>query len=482
MGSIDVAPILRRISVVVAMMIAASAHGVASARADSQAVAAIYAADFVSTAADGEAMNDAGDVAGSSYPDPGCGPFCLPPLETIVWRGGERIVLPSVPGLTGTTVRGINDDAWVAGFAGDVGITSHAVVWRPTESGYVAIDLGTLPGTTISEAIGIDDFGRVVGWSTTSSFPPQGSPFMWSEATGMVDLGALGFPLEIPLAMSPGGTVATADSWYRLVDPGSVVAMPPPPDGFAIGTFPTAINDAGDQGRFLVALVADRPLYLFRFHHEGTWQQISSTAILNSLYDMGSITAAKDITATERGVGVVAPGPDGLAEPFVGLLSPAYKDRVITVGGPMNESGEILAEIMVGRSTRLMRMVPATDCATSCIEVAALQMRSRFVEDPSDPGSCTPDGEAYNLSRVKVTVTSETGAPLSGVLVEGRFLDDYWTSTPVSRRTNSEGVASFRTQGPCGVGAVAFLVESARKRALVFDRTEGVLTNWVIPQ
>jgi hypothetical protein len=48
----------------------------------------------VSTAATGVAMNAAGDVAGSSYPDPGCGPFCLPPLETVVWRAGQRIVLP----------------------------------------------------------------------------------------------------------------------------------------------------------------------------------------------------------------------------------------------------------------------------------------------------------------------------------------------------------------------------------------------------
>jgi len=32
-----------------------------------------YVLDFVSTAADGVDMNDAGDVVGTSYPDPGCG-------------------------------------------------------------------------------------------------------------------------------------------------------------------------------------------------------------------------------------------------------------------------------------------------------------------------------------------------------------------------------------------------------------------------
>src|SRR5512145_1406397 len=54
----------------------------------------VYVADFVAPAAFGAAMNDLGDVTGTSYPDTGCGPFCLPPLETVVWRGGVRIVLP----------------------------------------------------------------------------------------------------------------------------------------------------------------------------------------------------------------------------------------------------------------------------------------------------------------------------------------------------------------------------------------------------
>ena len=63
-----------------------------------EAIASIYVVDLVATAAFGVAMNDAGDVTGTSYPDPGCGSSCLPPLETVVWKGGERIVLPSVQG------------------------------------------------------------------------------------------------------------------------------------------------------------------------------------------------------------------------------------------------------------------------------------------------------------------------------------------------------------------------------------------------
>src|SRR5688572_24850420 len=169
----------------------------------------MYAAYFVATAATAVAMNDSGHVTGTSYPDPGCGPYCLPPLEAVVWRGTKRIVLPPIPGFSDIHVRDINNRGWVAGLGGDPGTNSHAALWRPNGNGYTAMDLGTLPGTTRSEAAGVDDQGRVVGWSTTSSFPFDGSPFMWSQSTGLIDLSTRGFPDDIPLAISPGGTVAT---------------------------------------------------------------------------------------------------------------------------------------------------------------------------------------------------------------------------------------------------------------------------------
>jgi len=443
-----------------------------------------YVADFVATAATGAAMNEAGDVVGTSYPDPGCGPFCLPTLETVVWRGAERIVLPAIPGLTGIYVSGINAQGWVAGFAGFPGATTHAVVWKPNGSTYQAIDLSTLPGTTISDATGIDDLGRVVGWSTTMNFPPTGSPFMWTESGGMVDLSALGFPDEEPLAISPGGAVSTPGYWYQLGDPNSVVAMPSPPQGFyPPGTYPTAINDAGDQARFLVSTSGQNLAYLFRFHHEGTWQSISFTGNGNlSPYGVGSINAAGDVSATVLGEGVIAYGPDGLTQSLSALLSTAYQDSGITVGGPMNSAGQILTQIMIGRSQRLMRLTPAQACTTGCIQVRRLLIQARFVQDPRDPGHCYQNGRAYNRARVNLKVSNEAGARLNGVVVQGRFLDDYWTNAPVSGTTNSQGVVSFSYRGQCGVGAIAFLVDSAARSGLAFDRTVGIVTVWAIPQ
>ena len=444
-------------------------------------VQSIYAADFVATAASGAAMNDAGDVAGRSYRDPGCGPFCLPPEDTVVWRGGQRIVLPAIPGLDGIYVSSINAQGWVAGFAGIPGVATHAVVWKPNGNTYQAIDLGTLPGTTISYAVGIDNLGRAVGWSTTGGIPSTASPFMWSESTGMVDLAALGYPDDPPLAISPGGTVATMSTWYVLGDPGSVVLMPPAPPGFLIGG--GTINDTGDQARFLVSTGPQNLIYLFRFHHEGagTWQMISPSGTGHlSRAGVGGINPERDVSATVLSTAVIAPGPDGVAQALAPLLSPAYQGATLGIGGPMNGPGQILAQLMIGRSQRLMKLVGTTPCGANCIQIGSLKMTGKFIRDPNAPPDyCTPN--ASNHVVAKVRVTDEFGSALRGVLVKGRFLDDYWLDKAFTGTTNRKGIVKFVHNGVACVGAVAFLVDSATKAGRSFDRTKGILTNYVIP-
>lgn len=441
-----------------------------------QSIAPIYVVDLVATAAFGVAMNDAGDVTGTSYPDPGCGSSCLPPLETVVWKGGQRIVLPTIPGLTGITVRSLNADGWIAGFAGFPGTTTHAVAWKPNGSSYSAIDLGFLPGTTSSSAVGIDNFGRVVGWSTTTNFPPNGSPFMWTEAGGLVDLSALGFPDESPIAISPGGTVGTVTAWYKLDDPASATLLPPPPSGFGLGGEPTAINNAGDMARFLVRIGPENLVYPFRFDHQlGTWQQISfiPTGHLSS-YGVGSINDAQDITATVQSTGMIAAGPSGLLQDLADLVSPGYAGSVLTTVGPMNASGQVLARMIIGQSgQRLVKLVPGQPCTSNCIQVSAIQMKGK------GPAFCD-QGSAQ--AQATVTVTNEAAVPLSGVRVTGHFFDDYWLDETVSGKTNSSGQVKFKHVGPPCVGAIAFLVTNAEaKPARTFDRTQGILTNYVIP-
>jgi hypothetical protein len=246
-----------------------------------------------------------------------------------------------------------------------------------------------------------------------------------------------------------------------------------------------AINDAGDQARGL-GIGTEHPFtYMFRYHHEGTgtWQQIDFTGTgPQSPGGIGSINNAQDITNTVSGGAQIAYGPDGLNQPLDALFSPAYQSPVI-VGGPMNGSSQIQGQIWLGLAPRLVRLTPASACGNSCIKVSALLLTAKFHQDPKDPGHCSPGNKKeYNLIQAKATVTSETGAKLRGVVVTGRFMDQYWKNTVVSRTTNAQGVAQFKLKGPCGVGTEAFIVENATKAPLVFDKTVGVLAGSALPK
>jgi len=436
-----------------------------------EAIASIYVVDLVATAAFGAAMNDAGDVTGNSYPDPGCGSSCLPPLEPVVWKGGERIVLPSVPGLSGVTTSDINNLGWISGFGGLFGF-GHAAAWKPNGSTYTPIDMGLLPGTTSSNAIGIDDNNRAVGYASTSS--GGNTPFMWTEAGGMVNLTTQGFPGETPLGISPGGTVATIGHWYHLGDPGSVLTLTPPPSGFLLENSTVGINDAGDQARFLVNTGPENLDYPFRYHG-GTWQQIgfAGTGHL-SLAGVGSINDAQDITATVQSAGQIAAGPNGLLQSLASLVSPAYGGSVLTAVGPMNASGQILARMIIGQSgQRLVKLVPGQPCTRNCVQVTSIRMKGK------GPAFCD-QGSAQ--AQAQLTVTNEAGVPLAGVTVTGHFFDDYWLDETVVGTTSSRGQVKFKHVGPPCVGAIAFLVtEATTTPARTFDRTKGILTNYVIP-
>ena len=297
------------------------------------------------------------------------------PLETVVWKGGERIVLPSVPGLSGVTTSDINNLGWISGFGGLLGF-GHAAAWKPNGSTYTPIDMGLLPGTTSSIAIGIDDNNRAVGYASTSS--GVHTPFMWTEAGGMVNLITQGFPAETPLGISPGGTVATVGHWYHLGDPGSVIALTPPPTDFRLESSTVGINDAGDQARFLVNIQPENLVYPFRYH-DGTWQQIgfAGTGHLSAA-GVGSINDAQDITATVQSTGMIAAGPSGLLQGLAALVSPAYAGSVLTTVGSMNASGQILARMIIGQSgQRLVKLVPGQPCTSNCIQVTNIQMKGK---------------------------------------------------------------------------------------------------------
>lgn len=444
--------------------------------------ATTYAVDFVANAASGTAMNEAGDVVGYAYAVDDCGPWCLPAYETVAWVDGVRTALPTSSASGTHYVTGLNVDGWISGYA-DYDYPT-ALVWKPTASGYEVVEIGALPDTTYADTMGIDDFGRVLGWSTTGgAIPTAAGPFVWSEADGMQDLTDLGFPNEDPWGLSPGGTVATQNYWYSLDDPSAIYAMSDPPRGYLDYGYGAIVNDAGEQARFLITTSSSNLLYAYRYHTDDTWEALSSQySSYYSGYGLGSIDDEGDVTATIFSAGVYAEGPDGTASSLSSMVSTAYPSASVTWAGDHNAAGEILAQFGIGRSYRLVKLVPVTACTSNCLRVSRLTVRGRFVQDPADPGRCTEGGIAYNSTTATVTVTTETGAVVRGAAVYGRFLDDYYTDSEVSGTTNARGQVTFTHVGNCGVGAVAFLVEDVVRGTRTLDRTTGTLTGYSIPR
>jgi probable HAF family extracellular repeat protein len=68
------------------------------------------------------------------------------------------------------------------------------------------VDVGALPGASVSSAYAINDRRQVVGASATALSGEHG--FFWSSETGMVDLGTLGGAKRGAFGINIAGTIA----------------------------------------------------------------------------------------------------------------------------------------------------------------------------------------------------------------------------------------------------------------------------------
>ena len=459
-------------------VILAAAILAATAWAASASVPSMYVVDFLAPASWGTDINEQGVVVGERSIDTGCDPSCVEvPTEVGVWSGDTFAALPTLPQWIYIDVRGISAGGWVAGTAswsGDI----RAIVWKPNGTGgYEIIELGDLPDTDYSEAVGIDDSDRVVGYSYRLS-PTRYKGFVWSETEGLVDVVEHGFPDYVPLAVSSGGTVAYLWGWYQLDVPGVAYENTAPPSGFSGPGFYVAINDAGDQLRLLGPSSGESIYYPFRYYNTGEWQFLE-TGGHDLSPDIGSVTSDIDISVSLLHSGLIAPGPAQPAESLTDRLSPAYGDATAYEAGAMTENGQMVARLNIGLAPRLVRLVPAEPCAGSCLEVESLELLAQFVEDPNDPGRCTD--VAYTHAVVDVRVVDENGDPVEQVNVAGRFLTVYRLDRAVEQMTDSDGRAHFEYQGAACTGAMTFLVTQALKPGYHFDRTVGTLQRWMIP-
>lgn len=442
------------------------------------AQAQTYAIEFVDSPASGSRMNASGAIVGAWTTWPCADHQCVPQSHVGVWRAEGRVELPTLPGYTASPAA-IAADGLVVGSLSDFLGPARAAVWQFAGGAYQVTDLGVLPGMTRAQVVGIDAAGRVVG---SSSGNLGWKPFVWTATTGMVDLTLAGFPADRPWDVSPDGWVSADDHSYRLDDVNSVRQFTAPPPGFTAATgVRSRINDHGDLVVFLGTTVSDPLYYLHRYTAAtGAWQLLSGSPNGNlSNWGIGSIDSGATVVATVTSTAVRAQGPGGTAQSLGSQMSPAYVDAFVSTAGEEIADGRIVASVFIGRSPRLARLAPVRACVGACLRVASLVMTGVFVDDPKNPGSCTP--KARNRVKARLRVTDAAGNPQAGVKIQARYLDDYDLNRPLTGRTNANGDVTLKHEGPACVGAVALLVEKASLPGWKLDRTKGVLNGQVIP-
>ena len=128
-------------------------------------------------------VNDAGTVVGTR----------LGPIRAWVSQAGAPAqLLPLPAGMNSSWANDINEAGIIVGAVGPSSspeFAGKAAAWVPTRAGYDVVILGALPGHSLSDAVGLNDVGDIVGFSSNGTYR---TPALFSLAAPPASLAATG--------------------------------------------------------------------------------------------------------------------------------------------------------------------------------------------------------------------------------------------------------------------------------------------------
>jgi probable HAF family extracellular repeat protein len=164
------------------------------------------------------AINNQGHVTGTAYNG----------LETCAFHYSYKFMADA--GGVNSRAFGISSRNIVVGdsfFPGPMEAKSHAVMFK---DGGLPLDLGVLTGQVFSRANGINATRQVVGFSGPKRDSDNSRAFLWSNQTGMMDIGTLGGSYARANAINDAGYITgTAQTWATVVTTHAFIYQAPYP-------------------------------------------------------------------------------------------------------------------------------------------------------------------------------------------------------------------------------------------------------------
>jgi probable HAF family extracellular repeat protein len=349
-----------------------------------------------------EAVNESGQVVGSSEITPGS----VSPEHAFSWTPGSGMVdLGTLGGPTSAAVD-VDDYGQVVGLSYTAGGKRHAFSWTPAGG---MVDLGTLGGD-YSAAVALNDDGQVVGTSTMAGDKTTHA-FSWTAAGGMVDLGTLGGEASYPEAISDTGQVVGysetaggehAFSWTAdggMVDLGTLGGNTSEAE---------AVNGHGE-------VVGFSELGTDTSYHAFLWTQAEGMVDLGTLG--GSESSATDINDSGRVVGCANSSAFPMGGSYV--MSWTRTEGMVNLGAGgcanrVNDSGQIVGFAPIPDDPHgAVRAFVAT-AAGGLVDLGTLGGRSTDAIDINDQGEVVGDADTTRGSHAAVwRLTGTTGLKIA---------------------------------------------------------------------